>query len=79
METDAAILTKYCCGANMLKEGSDPELKPDSEYPDWLWTLDLEPNQQTLTDTDGESFKYWRKIRTEFMKRNNALAKIQFK
>lgn len=26
-------------GVNILKNGSDPELKPDSEYPEWLWKL----------------------------------------
>ncbi|KAG7395129.1 hypothetical protein PHYBOEH_004202 [Phytophthora boehmeriae] len=29
---------------NILKEGSHPELKDRSEYPDWLWTLlDTQP------------------------------------
>jgi large subunit ribosomal protein L54 len=27
------------CGSNLLKEGEDIKLKPDDEYPDWLWTL----------------------------------------
>ncbi|KAL2335219.1 hypothetical protein Fmac_016432 [Flemingia macrophylla] len=26
-------------GANILKEGTDPKIQPDSEYPDWLWHL----------------------------------------
>lgn len=26
-------------GLNILKTGSDPQLKPDTEYPDWLWKL----------------------------------------
>ncbi|KAK8924048.1 hypothetical protein KSP39_PZI019432 [Platanthera zijinensis] len=26
-------------GANILKEGSDPKVLPDAEYPDWLWGL----------------------------------------
>lgn len=39
VETDAKKLTKFVCGSNILKEGPDVELKPDSEYPDWLWTL----------------------------------------
>lgn len=26
-------------GANILKEGADPKILPDSDYPDWLWHL----------------------------------------
>lgn len=26
-------------GANILKDGADPKVLPDSEYPDWLWHL----------------------------------------
>ncbi|KAF2614552.1 hypothetical protein F2Q70_00009481 [Brassica cretica] len=26
-------------GANTLKDGSDPKILPDSDYPDWLWRL----------------------------------------
>lgn len=39
VETDAKVLVKFVCGSNILKEGQDVELKPDSEYPDWLWNL----------------------------------------
>lgn len=79
VETDAEKLTKYCCGANILKEGTDPELKPDSEYPEWLWSLDLEPHLRTIDDFDKDTFKYWAKVRRTHIKRQNAAAKIQFK
>ena len=26
-------------GLNILQNGSDPVLRPDEEYPDWLWTI----------------------------------------
>lgn len=26
-------------GCNILKEGEDPTMKPDEEYPEWLWTM----------------------------------------
>lgn len=40
----ASVLTKEMksstvFGANILKDGSDPKVLPDSEYPDWLWHL----------------------------------------
>lgn len=41
VETDAKKLIKFVCGSNILKEGQDVELKPDSEYPDWLWNLNI--------------------------------------
>jgi len=39
VETDAKKLLTYVCGSNIYKEGEDVKLKPDSEYPDWLWNL----------------------------------------
>eukprot|EP00271_Cylindrocystis_brebissonii_P011528 TRINITY_DN29371_c0_g1_i1.p1 TRINITY_DN29371_c0_g1~~TRINITY_DN29371_c0_g1_i1.p1 ORF type:complete len:123 (-),score=29.00 TRINITY_DN29371_c0_g1_i1:229-597(-) len=44
------IREKFVVGANFLKEGSDPPLKDDSEYPDWLWTLlDKQPPLSELS------------------------------
>lgn len=40
VETDAYKLVKYVCGTNyQTEDGEGVEIKPDSEYPDWLWTL----------------------------------------
>ena len=40
VETDSHKLVNFVCGTNLLREGGeDIKLKPDSEYPDWLWTL----------------------------------------
>lgn len=30
---------EVCTGANIFTEGTDPTLKPDDEYPEWLWEL----------------------------------------
>lgn len=79
VETDPAKLTRYVCGANWLKEGSDPELKPDSEYPEWLWELDLEPHTKTLADYDKDSIKYWRKLRKITSLQRNQKLKLMFK
>ena len=32
-------LPSTCPGLDFSKDGKDIELKPVSEYPDWLWTL----------------------------------------
>ena len=72
-------------GLNILKEGQDPELRPDSEYPEWVWTLHEErPSLQTLKakhEDDPESlteleqrrlYKLWNRAR---IKENNAALK----
>ena len=69
-------------GLNILKEGQDPELRPDSEYPEWVWTLHQErPTLQALKtrhEDDPESLsqaeqkrlaKLWNRAR---IKANNA-------
>ncbi|KAK2580185.1 hypothetical protein KPH14_012451 [Odynerus spinipes] len=43
VEEDTKKLVTYVCGSNYYKEGEDIKLKPDSEYPDWLWTLPVTP------------------------------------
>ncbi|KAJ7537121.1 hypothetical protein O6H91_12G098400 [Diphasiastrum complanatum] len=38
------LRAKAVLGANILKEGADPVIKEDKEYPDWLWgLLDKQP------------------------------------
>src|SRR5437870_7474620 len=37
--TDPDRLVNYVCGSNFYTTGEDIKLKPDSEYPDWIWTL----------------------------------------
>lgn len=34
-----ADLTAVVHGLNIMKEGADPAIRPDSEYPEWVWTL----------------------------------------
>lgn len=58
VETDPEKLVNYCCGSNILKEGEDVKLGPDSEYPDWLWTLRLGP-PPPLEDMDPNTKEYW--------------------
>ncbi|XP_014217471.1 39S ribosomal protein L54, mitochondrial [Copidosoma floridanum] len=77
VETDVDKLLKYCCGTNILKEGGqDVELKPDSEYPDWLWTIRTGP-APPLEELDPNTKVYWRRLRREGLKRNNMLNKLK--
>ncbi len=46
-------------GANILKEGTDPKILPDSEYPDWLWhLLDKRPALSELRRKNIETLPY---------------------
>ncbi|XP_057830342.1 large ribosomal subunit protein mL54 [Cryptomeria japonica] len=67
-------------GANILKDGVDPPIKPDSEYPDWLWhLLDKHPplselqrkNPSTMTLVELQRFVKLDNRRR--IKENNAL------
>ena len=46
-------------GANILKDGADPKILPDSEYPDWLWHLiDKRPALSELRRKNTETLPY---------------------
>ncbi|WRX20674.1 Large ribosomal subunit protein mL54 - like 1 [Theobroma cacao] len=60
----ASILSKEVksttvVGANILKDGADPKIMPDSEYPDWLWhLLDKRPALSELRRKNIETLPY---------------------
>ena len=59
-ETDPVKLTTFLCGGDISREGGkDPELKPESEYPDWLWTLRLDRRAPPLDELDPDTWDYW--------------------
>lgn len=33
---------------NYLKDGTDPSIKPDDHYPDWLWDLQVSEQRTVL-------------------------------
>ncbi|UYV67803.1 hypothetical protein LAZ67_5002107 [Cordylochernes scorpioides] len=61
VETDPEKLVNYVCGLNYRKDGEPVKLKPDSEYPDWLWNLRLEP-PPPLHEMDPNTEEYWHKV-----------------
>ncbi|KAI5709522.1 hypothetical protein M8J76_013816 [Diaphorina citri] len=77
VETDAKKLVNFVCGSNILKEGGqDIELKPDSEYPDWLWKLRTGPAPK-LEELDPNSKEYWLRLRREARRQKNLQAKMR--
>ena len=76
VETDPEKLVKFVCGSNIYKTGQDVEIKPENEYPDWLWTIRIGP-PPTLDQLDPDTKQYWRKVRKLSMVRNLKLAKLK--
>ncbi|MCJ8737627.1 hypothetical protein PDJAM_G00026320 [Pangasius djambal] len=71
---DMVRLTSYAVGVNIYKQGEDPPLKPEEEYPAWLFEVNLGPPKQ-LHELDPESHGYWKRLRKEHIWRFNKLHK----
>ncbi|XP_059613203.1 large ribosomal subunit protein mL54 [Phlebotomus argentipes] len=76
VETDVNKLITHVCGSNLYQTGEDIKLKPDSEYPDWLWTLHT-GKAKTLDELDPTTKAYWRRIRKMGLRRNNQMLKLR--
>ena len=79
VEEDPHKLCNFLVGGNILKEGSDPELKPDSEYPEWLWTLRTEPGTIPLEELDKDTWAYWNRLKKEDNRRIKREQKTMYK
>ncbi|CAG0891709.1 unnamed protein product [Darwinula stevensoni] len=73
VETDPVKLCTHVCGSNIYKEGEDVKLKPDSEYPSWLWQLRLGP-PPPLEELDPETLYYWLRVNKLALRRRNQLS-----
>ncbi|XP_038571915.1 39S ribosomal protein L54, mitochondrial [Micropterus salmoides] len=71
---DPVRLTSYAVGANILKQGEDPQLKPTDQYPEWLFQLNLGPPQK-LHELESDTREYWKRLRKENIWRFNRLHK----
>ena len=79
VETDPERLVNFVCGLSVDRDTPDPALRPDSEYPDWLWTLRTERGAKRLDELEPDTYAYWRHIRRASMKRDAALRKTQIR
>ncbi|XP_055514284.1 39S ribosomal protein L54, mitochondrial [Leucoraja erinacea] len=67
---DPVILTTHAVGVNIYKQGTDPKLLPDTEYPEWLFSLNL-GTPKNLDELDPESREYLKRLRKEHMWQHN--------
>ena len=68
VETDTNKLLSHCCGLNYRTEGdwSEPvELKPDTEYPDWLWKIDVKRPRPTSDELEYGTLEYFKALEKE--------------
>lgn len=76
VETDVNRLVNFVCGSNIYKTGEDIQLKPDSEYPEWLWKMHT-GKPLPLEELDPNTKHYWRRLRKMAHRRNNQLLKLK--
>ncbi|XP_049732363.1 39S ribosomal protein L54, mitochondrial [Elephas maximus indicus] len=72
--TDPVRLTTHAMGVNIYKEGQDVVLKPDAEYPEWLFQMNVGPPKK-LEELDPETHEYWRLLRKHNIWRHNRLSR----
>lgn len=76
VENDPEKLVNFVCGSNIYKTGEDIKLKPNSDYPEWLWSIRTGP-PLVLEELDPNSKEYWRRIRKMGIKEQNSMLKIK--
>lgn len=67
---------RLCKGINYLKEGSDPPLLADSEYPEWLWSIlddKKKPKADEESPVDINNKTLWRRKRKLKIREQNAM------
>lgn len=76
VETDPKKLVEHCCGLNYKQAGGEVRLKADSEYPDWLWRMQLE-QPLSLDSADTNSIVHWARVIRAENKRRRQIIKLR--
>ena len=82
VETEAHKLVNYVCGLNYrIDEGhTEPvKIRPDSEYPDWLWTINTKRPLPPLEEQDPNTKEYWMQVQRDMRRHRNRLMKVHNK
>lgn len=67
--SDPEYLVSHVAGSNYLKEGEDVKIKDDSEYPDWIWNLNL-GRPKKPDELEFGTKEYWESLKfINFVKR----------
>merc|ERR550519_2943240 len=77
VETDATKLVTQVCGANYALDSEPIMIKEDSEYPDWLWTLNVKRPLPPLEEMDPNTKEYWLTVSRNMKRRRNKLNKLR--
>ncbi|KAJ1352831.1 hypothetical protein KIN20_009259 [Parelaphostrongylus tenuis] len=79
IEEDAEKLAHYVC-INYFIQGEEPgpKILPDSEYPSWLFELDLrKPPPLEDLDPEKDGWLYWRALRLRQIEQNRRIQKLK--
>lgn len=71
-------MTKDIAPVNILKTGEDPALKPDEDYPAWLWKLASPPTSlgdlSRKYDADGAKSLSFEEVKNELLQMPKSMA-----
>uniref|UniRef100_A0A914QU87 Large ribosomal subunit protein mL54 n=1 Tax=Panagrolaimus davidi TaxID=227884 RepID=A0A914QU87_9BILA len=81
IEEDVEKLCKFVC-VNYFVEGEEPgpKILPNSEYPEWLFKLDLSPPKALEDmDPDVDGWKYWEAVKERKLRQKVRHEKLRIK
>uniref|UniRef100_A0A1I7UD35 Large ribosomal subunit protein mL54 n=1 Tax=Caenorhabditis tropicalis TaxID=1561998 RepID=A0A1I7UD35_9PELO len=79
-EDAVKLATHVCINAYIQGEEPGPKILPNSEYPDWLFKLDLRaPRELEDLDPEKDGWMYWRALRKRQIEQNQRIQKLKTK